>query len=118
MEQGYALCARRCRTQTALDKLTKRRQRLQRCKTLGERLTQRLSPTRENALVFLDDQWLPSTSNAVARGNRRYRKRPKSLYSVQTPAQIKARMALDRGREAQGEGREQTLQAFHHARAG
>jgi len=86
MEQGYALCARRCRTQTALDKLTKRRQRLQRCKTLGERLTQRLSPTRENALVFLDDQWLPSTSNAVARGNRRYRKRPKSLYSVQTPA--------------------------------
>ena len=38
MEQVYALFDRRCRTQTALDKLTKLRQRLSRFKHLGETL--------------------------------------------------------------------------------
>ena len=38
MEQVYALFDRRCRTQTALDNLTKRRQRLNRFKHLGETL--------------------------------------------------------------------------------
>jgi transposase len=118
MEQVYALFDRRCRTQTALDKLTKLRQRLNRFKHLGETLKKLFSPTLEKALTFLDDKLLPSTSNAVERGNRRYRKMQKSIYSVRTQEQIKSRIALDMWREAQGEGREQTLQALHEARAG
>jgi hypothetical protein len=118
MEQVYALFDRRCRTQTALDKLTKLRQRLNRFKHLGETLQKLYSPTLEKALTFLDDKLFPSTSNAVERGNRRYRKMQKSIYSVRTQEQIKARIALDMWREAQSEGREQTLHALHEARAG
>jgi hypothetical protein len=118
MEQVYALFDRRCRTQTALDKLTKLRRRLNRFKYLGETLKKLYSPTLEKALTFLDDKLLPSTSNAVERGNRRYRKMQKSIYSVRTHDQIRARIALDMWREAQSEGREQTLQALHEARAG
>jgi hypothetical protein len=117
MEQVYALFDRRCRMQTALDKLTKLRWRLNRFAHLGESLKQLFSPTLEKALVFLDDTLLPATSNAVERGNRRYRKMQKSIYSVRTQAQIIARIALDMWREAQGEGRDQTLQTLHDARA-
>jgi hypothetical protein len=94
------------------------RQRLHRFKHLGETLKKLYSPTLEKALTFLDDKLLPSTSNAVERGNRRYRKMQKSIYSVRTQDQIQARIALDMWREAQGEGREQTLEALHEARAG
>ena len=118
MEQVYALFDRRCRTQTALDKLTKLRQRLNRFKHLGETLQKLYSPTLEKALTFLDDKLFPSTSNAVERGNRRYRKMQKNIYSVRTQEQIKARIALDMWREAQSEGRKQTLHALHEARAG
>jgi hypothetical protein len=54
----------------------------------------------EKALTFLDDKLLPSTSNAVERGNRRYRKRQQSVYRVRTPEQIRTRLALDMWREA------------------
>jgi len=118
MEQVYALFDRRCRTQTALDKLTKLRRHLSRFKHLGETLKKLYAPTLEKALTFLDDKLLPSTSNAVERANRRYRKMQKSIYRVRTHDQIKARMALDMWREAQCEGREQTLQSLHEARAG
>src|SRR5205085_10957878 len=97
--------------QTALDKLTKLRRRLNRFNHLGESLKKLFSPTLEKALVFLDDTLLPSTSHAVERGNRRYRTMQKSLYSVRTQAHIKARIALDMWREAQGEGRDQTVRA-------
>ena len=118
MEQVYPLFDRRCRTQTALAKLAKLRRRLQRFKQLGETLKKLFSPTLEKALTFLDDTWLPSTSNAVERGNRRYRKRPKSVDSIRTPERIRARIALDMWRAAQAQGRDQTLQALHEARAG
>jgi hypothetical protein len=118
MEQVYALCDRRCRTQTALAKLAKLRRRLLRFKQLGETLKKLFSPTLEKALTFLDDKLLPSTSNAVERGNRRYRKMQKQVYRVRTQAQIRARLALDMWREAQAEGRQQTLASLHHARAG
>jgi len=118
MEQVYALCDRRCRTQTALAKLAKLRRRLLRFPQVGEPLKKLFSPTLEKALTFLDDKLLPSTSNAVERGNRRYRKRQKSVYRVRTQAQIRARLALDMWREAQAEGRQQTLAALHRARAG
>jgi hypothetical protein len=118
MEQVYALFDRRCRTQTALDKLDKLRRRLLRFTQLGETLKKLFSPTLEKALTFLDDKLLPSTSNAVERGNRRYRKMQKSVYRVRTQEQIRARLALDMWREAQAEGRQQTLAALHRARAG
>ena len=118
MEQVYALFDRRCRTQTALDTLTQLRQRLNRFTPLGETLKNLSAPPLEKALTCLDDTWLPSTSNAVERGNRRYRKMQKSIDSVRTQDQIKARIALDMWREARGEGREQTLDVLHEARAG
>jgi phage tail protein X len=118
MDQVYALFDRRCRTQTALDKLAKLRCRLQRFRQLGEILKKLFSPTLEKALTFLDDKLLPATSNAVERGNRRYRKMQKSVYRVRTHAQIRARLALDMWREAQAEGRQQTLALLHRARAG
>jgi hypothetical protein len=118
MEQVYALFDRRCRTQTALDKLDNLRCRLRRFQQLGETLKKRFSPTLEKALTFLDDKLLPSTSNAVERGNRRYRQMQKQVYRVRTQEQISARLALDMWREAQAEGRQQTLASLHHARAG
>ena len=117
MEQVYALFDRRCRTQTALDKLAKLRRRLLRFTQLGETLKKLFAPTLEKALTFLDDKLLPSTSNAVERGNRRYRKMQKQVYRVRTQAQVSARLALDMWREAQGAGRHQTLHTLHEARA-
>jgi len=118
MDHVYALFDRRCRTQTALNKLATLRRRLLRFPQVGEILKKLFSPTLEKALTFLDDKLLPSTSNAVERGNRRYRKVQKSVYRVRTQAQIRARLALDMWREAQAEGRQQTLAALHRARAG
>src|SRR5712671_4637050 len=118
MEQVYALFDRRCRTQTALAKLAKLRRHVQRFTILGDMLKKLFSPTLEKALTFLDDTLLPSTSNAVERGNRRYRKRQHNVYRVRTQAQIRVRLALDMWREAQAEGRQHTLQTSHDARAG
>jgi len=99
-------------------KLATLRRRLLRFPQVGKTLKKLFSPTLEKALTFLDDKLLPSTSNAVERGNRRYRKMQKSVYRVRTQAQIRARLALDMWREAQAEGRQQTLAALHQARAG
>jgi hypothetical protein len=118
MDQVYALFDRRCRTQTALGKLATLRRRLQRFPQVGETLKKLFAPTLEKALTFLDDKLLPATSNAVERGNRRYRKMQKSVYRVRTQAQIRTRLALDMWREAQAEGRQHTLAALHRARAG
>jgi hypothetical protein len=118
IEQVYALFDRRCRTQTALAKLAKLRRRVQRFPALGDTLKKLFAPTLEKALTFLDDTLLPSTSNAVERGNRRYRKMQHNVYRVRTQAQIRARLALDMWREAQAAGRQQTLQTLHDARAG
>ena len=91
--------------------------RLLRFTQLGETLKKLFAPTLEKALTFLDDKLLPSTSNAVERGNRRYRKMQKQVYRVRTQAQVSARLALDMWREAQGAGRHQTLHTLHEARA-
>ena len=76
-----------------------------------------MAPRKVGKIPFLDDKLLPSTSNAVERGNRRYRKMQKQVYRVRTQAQISARLALDMWREAQGAGRHQTLHTLHEARA-
>jgi hypothetical protein len=118
MDPVYALFDRRCRTQPALAKLATLRRRLQRFPQVGATLKKLFSPMLDKALTFLDDKLLPSTSNAVERGNRRYRKMQKGVYRVRTHAQIRARLALDMWREAHAEGRQQTLAALHRARAG
>ena len=71
MAQVSAGLDRRCRTQTALDKLANLRRRLLRCTPVGETLTQRVAPPLAQALPCLDAQLCPSTSHAVERGNRR-----------------------------------------------
>jgi hypothetical protein len=118
MEHIYALFDRRCRTQTALDKLRKLRQWVKRFKWIGDTLTKVFSPTLEKALTFLDDKLLPATSNAVERGNRRHRKMQKSVYRVRSQVSLEGRIALDMIRESRAENRAQTTQALHQARRG
>jgi len=84
MDHIYALFDRRCRTQTALDRLKKLRQWVKRFKWMGDTLNKVFSPNLEKALTFLDDKLLPATSNAVERGNRRHRKMQKSVYRVRS----------------------------------
>jgi hypothetical protein len=82
----YAWFARRCRTQTALGTWRKLRQWIKRFKGIGDTFNKVLSTNLEQALTFLDDPLLPATSNAVERGNRRHRKRQKSVYRVRGKA--------------------------------
>ncbi|MEK7744127.1 MAG: transposase, partial [Elusimicrobiota bacterium] len=118
MDEVYRLFDRRCRTATALTKLSRLRGRARRFKTVGKTLQKLFSPTLEKALTFLDDSLLPSTSNAVERGNRRHRKMQKSVYSVRTHQAVTQRMALDLLREQRSQPRALTLRSLHFARAG
>lgn len=118
MEEVYRLFDRRCRTDTALAKLAKLRQRVRRFKQVSKILNKLRSPNLDKALTFLDDKLLPSTSNAVERGNRRYRKMQKSVYRVRTQEHIHNRIALDLLRDSQKQDRTSTLQVLHRKRAG
>jgi hypothetical protein len=117
MEEVYLLFDRRCRTDTALAKLAKLRRRVRRFKAVGKVLSKLRCSNLEKALTFLDDQLLPSTSNAVERGNRRHRKMQKTVYRVRTQEQIHNRIALDMLRDSQTGGREDTLTTLHRERA-
>jgi hypothetical protein len=117
MEEVYRLFDRRCRTDTALAKLAKLRQRVRRFKQVGKLLNKLRSPNLDKALTFLDDKLFPSTSNAVERGNRRHRKMQKTIYRVRTQEHISNRIALDMLRELQKDGRGKTLQVLHKTRA-
>jgi len=117
MTEVYQLFDRRCRTITALKKLHKLRTRVRRFKRLGKALDKLKSPTLEKALLFLDDKLLGSTSNAVERGNRRFRKAQGSVYSVRTAQQIRRRLALDLHREQRAAGRARTLKSLHYGRS-
>jgi hypothetical protein len=118
VEQIYQLFDRRCRMDTALAKLARLRQRVRRFKQLANTLKKLFSANLPKALTFLDDSQLLATSNAVERGNRRHRKMQKTVYRVRTGLHIRQRIAMDMLREAQTEGRLQTTQMLHHARAG
>jgi Transposase len=118
MDHLYALFDRRCRTHTALDKLKKLRQWINRFKWIGDTLKKVFAPTLEKALTFLDDKLLPATSNAVERGNRRHRKMQKSVYRVRSQVSLEGRIALDMIRESRAENRAQTTQALHQTRRG
>jgi hypothetical protein len=117
MEEVYGLFDRRCRTATALARLAALRVRLRRFKRLRAVLKKLLSPGLEKALVFLDERLLGATSNAVERGNRRYRKMQKTVYRVRTKRAIEGRLALDLQRERQAQGRDGTTEILHKARA-
>lgn len=118
MEEVYRLFDRRCRTDTALAKLSKLRQRVRRFKQVGKILNKLRSPNLDKALTFLDDKLLPSTSNSVERGNRRHRKMQKAVYRVRTQEHIHNRIALDMLRESQKEARSETIGTLHRARKG
>ena len=117
MDEVYQLFDRRCRTDTALDKLARLRQRLRRYRNLGRSLDKLYSPNLEKALTFLDDNLMPATSNAVERGNRRQRKMQKSVYRVRTHANLVGRLTLDLQRERQAAGRQLTTKSLHQDRA-
>jgi hypothetical protein len=117
MEEVYRLFDRRCRTATALAKLADLRSRLRRFGRLRTVLKKLFAPGLEKALVFLDEKLLGATSNAVERGNRRYRKMQKTVYRVRTLRSIEVRVALDLLRERQAQGRTETTKTLHKARA-
>lgn len=116
MDEVYRLFDRRCRSDTALDKLARLRRRVRRFQRIGKTLQKLFSPTLEKALTFLDDQLLPSTSNAVERGYRRHRKMQKTVYRVRTQPNIASRIALDMQREEQARQRDQTTRTLHASR--
>lgn len=116
MDQVYGLFDRRCRTDTALEKLARLRRRVKRFKEVGKTLQKLYSPNLEKALTFLDDKLLPSTSNAVERGNRRHRKMQKTVYRVRTKRSLQQRMALDLLREMHACGRCHASRTLHRAR--
>lgn len=113
MDEVYRLFDRRCSTETALTKLANLRRHVRRFRKLGKALRPLFSPNLEKALLFLDDKLLSGTSNAVERGNRRYRKMQQSVYRVRTQGHIQQRMALDMVREARAQGRKVTLRTLH-----
>lgn len=117
MDEVYRLFDRRCRTRTALAKLTHLRRRLKRFPRLGKALDKLHGPNLEKALTYLDDKLLPGTSNAVERGNRRYRKTQKTIYSVRTAEHIRQRLALDLLREEHANRRQRTLGSLHTERS-
>ena len=117
VDEVYRLFDRRCTTATALGRLRKLRRRVRQLKRLGRTLDKLKSANLEKALVFLDDKLLPSTSNAVERGNRRFRKAQKSIYSVRTQPHLEQRIALDMQREQRANHQRQTLTILHRTRS-
>ena len=117
MDQVCQLFDRRCRTETALAKLARLRQRVQCFTHVGKTLQGLFSVNLEKALTFLDNRVLLATSNAVERGNRRHRKMQKSIYRVRTHAHVQDRIALDLLREARAPTRVSSIQALSAARA-
>lgn len=118
MNEVYRLFDRRCRTETALEKLGKLRRHVRRFKKIGQTLKKLFVPNLEKALTFLDDSLLPSTSNAVERGHRRHRKMQKTVYRVRSQERIIERIALDMERDARAQCRVQTTAVLHLARTG
>ena len=118
MDEVYRLFDRRCRMDTALEKLAKLRRRVRRFTKLKETLKKLWSPNLEKALTFLDDSLLPATSNAVERANRRHRKMQKSVYRVRTRNHISQRIAIDMQRDQYIDDQKKTINTLHWSRSG
>ncbi len=118
MNEIYSLFDRRCRMETALEKLARLRHRVSRFIVLTDTLKKLSSPNLEKALLFLDDSLLPSTSNAVERTNRRHRKMQKSIYRVRTRDHISRRIAADMHRDVYAVELNKTMDTLHWSRTG
>jgi transposase-like protein len=118
MDEVYRLFDRRCRTETALEKLARLRRRVRRFTRVGRTLNKLFTPNLQKALTFLNDKLLPATSNAVERSNRRFRKAQRSVYSVRTAQHVRQRIALDMQRDQRGPGRFTTIHTLHLIRTG
>jgi len=118
MDEVYRLFDRRCRMDTALEKLAKLRSRVKRFAKLRETLKKLWSPNLEKALTFLDDSLLPATSNAVERANRRHRKMQKSIYRVRTRDHVSQRIAVDMQRDMYIAEQNVTINILHWSRSG
>ena len=118
MNEVYRLFDRRCRMDTALEKLAKLRRRIRRFVALRDTLRKLWSPNLEKSLTFLDDSLLPATSNAVERVNRRHRKMQKSIYRVRTRDHISQRIAVDMQRDEYSMGLKKTISTLHWSRSG
>ena len=118
MDEVYRLFDRRCRMDTALEKLAQLRRRIKRFSTLKDTLKKLSSPNLEKSLTFLDDSLLPATSNAVERANRRHRKMQKSIYRVRTRDHIRQRIAMDMLRDVYTDGLKMTISTLHWSRNG
>lgn len=118
MDEIYGLFDRRCRMDTALEKLALLRRRVRRFTALTDTLKKLSSPNLEKALTFLDDSLLPSTSNAVERANRRHRKMQKSIYRVRTREHISRRIAADMQRDVYAVEHNKTMDTLHWSRTG
>ena len=116
VEEIYRLYDGRCKYSTALKKLKKLRKRLGRFKWLSKVLKKIESSTVERSLLFLEDKELPSTSNSVERGNRRFRKTQKTVYRVRSVGRLRERIALDMVRDSRLLSRRQTMRALQMAR--
>src|SRR4030042_1281667 len=116
-DEVYRLFDRRCRMDTALEKLAKLRRRIRRFGTLRHRLRKLWSPNLEKALTFLDDSFLPATSNAVERANHRHRKMQKSIYRVRTRNHISQRIAIDMWRDEYSLDVKKTIHTLHRRRS-
>jgi hypothetical protein len=116
MDEVYRLFDRRCRMDTALEKLAQLRRRIKRFTKLKDTLKKLSSPNLEKALTFLDDSLLPATSNAVERANRRHRKMQKSIYRVRTRDHISQRIAVDMQRDVYIDDLKKTINALHWSR--
>jgi hypothetical protein len=117
MDEVYRLFDRRCRMDTALEKLAKLRRRIRRFGALRHTLRKLWSPNLEKALTFLDDSLLPATSNAVERANRRHRKMQKSIYRVRTRDHISQRIAIDMRRDEYCVDAKKTIRTLHWSRS-
>jgi hypothetical protein len=118
MDEVYRLFDRRCRMDTALEKLAQLRRRIKRFTKLKNTLRKLSSPNLEKALTFLDDSLLPATSNAVERANRRHRKMQKSIYRVRTRDHISQRIAVDMQRDVHIDDLRKTINTLHWDRSG
>ena len=117
MDEIYRLFDRRCRMETALEKLARLCRRIRRLVALRDTLKKLWSPNLEKALTFLDDSLLPATSNAVERVNRRHRKMQKSIYRVRTRDHISQRIAVDMRRDEYSVGLKKTISTLHWSRS-
>jgi hypothetical protein len=118
MDEVYDLFDRRCRMDTALERLARLRGRIRRFRRLAKTLKKLFWPNLEKSLTFLDDSLLPATSNAAERANRRHRKMQKSIYRVRTGEHISQHIAVDMQREAYIAGRNCTIKTLHSTRTG